>query len=140
MFKEEIRNLSNQWKELSNELIHEKEINIQKTEDALRETYRICTIYHDNNIALKNMCEVFIDIDKYLDYVLDAYNIDEYSSPSDTAVYDSIGYIIDVIKGGFYNGEYEHSFPKLQFEDLNGNPQLLDMEGDFLELLIDAKR
>ena len=57
MFKEEIINLSNQWKELSNELIREKEINIQKTEDALRETYRICTIYYDNSVAPVQSCQ-----------------------------------------------------------------------------------
>ena len=140
MFKEEIINLSNQWKELSNELIHEKEINIQKTEDALREIYRICTIYYDNDVALKKMCEGFTDIDKYLDYVLNVYNIDAYSSSSDTAEYDAIGYIVDEIKFGFYNGGYKNKYPKLQVDDSNGNSHILDMEGDFLELLIDANR
>ena len=128
------------WEQATYNIFHDRTVKLQEIEENLRNTYRICTEYHNKEMVPKEMIRLFKEINRFLEYLKVVYDIDELSTPSDSAVYNAIGFVIDEIEEGFYNGKYECKFPYIEVYDSNVNTHLLDVEGDFLELLIDANR
>ena len=140
MEKQDIKKLAREWELTSYKILSERDIPIQKTQELLRDTYKFCTLYHDKDLAPKEVINVFVYFNSFLSSILVIDNIDEYSSSSDCARYDAIGRILDEISEGFYSGKYTHNYPYIQVDDSRLNTHVLNLEEDFLEDLIDANR
>jgi hypothetical protein len=138
MEKQDIKKLAREWELTSYKILSERDIPIQKTQELLRDTYKLCTLYHDKDLAPKEVASVFVYFNSFLSSILVIDNIDEYSSSSDCARYDAIGRILDEISEGFYSGKYTHNYPYIQVDDSRLNTHVLNLEEDFLEDLIYA--
>lgn len=140
MDNKKIYEVAIEWEQLVKKMLCEKVFETEDTEPLLKDTYRICAMYCDKEMVPREMLKLFDNINNFLDGLLVAYGIDEVSSPSDCAVYNAIGFIIDALKEGFYGGKYEHSYPNIQVDDSNGKSHLVNLEKAFLESLIDSNR
>jgi hypothetical protein len=95
-------------------------------------------LYHDKDLAPKEVINVFVYYYNFLSSIQVIDNIDEYSSSSDSARYDAVAFILDEISEGFYSGKYTHTYPYIQVDDSHLIRHILNLEEDFLEDLIDA--
>ena len=140
MDNERIKNLAAEWEHEADVVLCDGIIKIKKTESLLKAAYELCTEYHQKDAVPKEMCRLFKSMYIFLDGIATVYCIDECTTPSDSAAYSAVGYIMDELEYGFYNGKYELSYPYIQVSDSNGKEHELNVEGDFLECLIDANR
>lgn len=128
------------WEQAIRCILCEKTIKINDIEHLFKETYRISAMYYNKEMVPKEMMKLFDNISHFMDWVLADYGVDELSTPSDCAVFNAIGSVIDAIKEGFYSDENECSYPNLWVSDYNGILHSVNLEGAFLEFLIDANR
>ena len=135
-----IKDLVLGWEKAAITMMTTKEFSIKQIENLLRETYKVCTEYKNKDMVPKELCKVFVHIERFLSYGADAYYIDECTTPSDSAEYDAIAYIIDEIEYGFYTGKYECTFPNIKADNNQGNSYILNMENEFLEYFIEENR
>ena len=138
MEKQDIKKLAREWELTSYKILSERDIPIQKTQELLRDTYKLCTLYHGKDLIPKEVINVFVYYYNFLSSIQVIDNIDEYSSSSDTARYDAVAFILDEISEGFYSGKYTHTYPYIQVDDSHLKTHILNLEEDFLEDLIDA--
>lgn len=138
MEKQDIKKLAREWELISYKILSERDIPIQKTQELLRDTYKLCTLYHGKDLIPKEVINVFVYYYNFLSSIQVIDNIDEYSSSSDTARYDAVAFILDEISEGFYSGKYTHTYPYIQVDDSHLKTHILNLEEDFLEDLIDA--
>lgn len=132
--------LVKEWENAVKIMLTKRDFSIQQIENLLKETYRICTLYCDKDMVPRGMCKIFAKIQSFLSFGVDAYYINEYTTPSDSAQYDAVAFIIEEIEHGFYTGNYECVFPNLKVDDNKGNSHILNLEGDFLDAFINANR
>ncbi len=140
MKKQKVERLTGEWERTTYEILKQSDIPITETQNLLKDTYELCTIYHKQENVPKEMIKLFFQVYKLIDSVRYIDRIDMLSSPSDSARLDAIVFIVDAIEYGFYEGKYEDAFPYIQIDDSNGNSHIFNLEEDFLEELIDANR
>lgn len=135
-----IENLVSRWDKAANAIMISGEYHTQEIEQLLRETYKFCTEYKDDNLVPKEFCKIFVHMNRFTSYLVGACHIDEFTTPSDAAEYNAIAYIIDEIEYGFYTGKYECTFPNIKADNNQGNSYILNMENEFLEYFIEENR
>ena len=106
MEKQDIKKLAREWELISYKILSERDIPIQKTQELLRDTYKLCTLYHGKDLIPKEVINVFVYYYNFLSSIQVIDNIDEYSSSSDSARYNAVAFILDEISEGFYSGKY----------------------------------
>lgn len=135
-----IKDLVLGWEKAAITMMTTKEFSIKQIENLLRETYKVCTEYKNKDMVPKELCKVFVHIERFLSYGADAYYIDECTTPSDSAEYDAIAFILEEIEYGFYNEEYKCAFPIISVDNNQCKSYVLNLEEDFLEYFIEENR
>ena len=128
------------WYQAANALLAGQGYQIPQVEELLRETYKLCTECKDADMVPKEFCKIFTHSYRFTNYLIDFYGIDELTTPSDSAEYDAICYILEEIQYGFYTGAYESAYPNISVDDNQGKPYVLNLEEPFLEAFIDSNR
>ncbi len=138
--KQNIKDLVLGWEDAAKTMFTTKDFTIKQIESLLRETYKVCTEYKNKDMVPKELCKIFEHIENFSTYGAAAYYVDECTTPSDSAEYDAIAFILEEIKYGFYNAEYSCDFPNISVENNQRKPYILNLEEDFLEFFIDENR
>ena len=132
--------LVTKWEEATNAILADGVYQIPVVEELLRETYRLCTEYKDENLIPKAFFKMFLHIKRFVDGLAVACCLDELTTPSDAAEYDGIAAILDAITYGFYTENYERAYPYICVDNNENKAYKLNVEEAFLDYFIDQNR
>lgn len=121
------------WKEMTHKALVIKDIPLSDIENLLKETYMILTTYHKDTLIPKELTKLLLEIRDFNEI---SSAIEFAEKPSGYYHSLDVCVIVDALKTGFLEGEYECEFPKLKIYDLNKNGHIIDLRDKFLPLKI----
>ena len=128
---ERINKTTYEWQEMTNIILDSKKFSLTVLQNLLKETYVILTEYHRESLVPKEISKLLLEMESFLYFIT---IMDGKDLCIDFHYYQYISAIIDALKKGFFNGEYEYSFPKLKILDAKDNEILIDFETNIFEL------
>ncbi len=135
MENESILSIAEEWKKKTYDVMSLKESLIPELEELLLDTYNVLYNYHTEKSVPKELALVLLNLEEYMHF-LAMLGSNEEALTKSHCMYQALYCIIDAMKKGFFQGEYENVFPKCQV-NINGTVSEINMEEAFLEKLLD---
>ena len=131
---ENIKGITREWQDMTNNVINLKEIPIANIENLIVNTYEILDKYHQETLIPKAITELLLGTESFLSLS----SAIEHSEDR-KGLYHSldVNIIMNAIKIGFLNDKYECTFPKIKIYDFDKNPYIIDLSKSFLPLALD---
>lgn len=123
------------WQEMTHNVLDIKDIPLTDIENLLKETYTILTTYHKNTLIPKELTKLLLEIRDFNEI---SSAIEFAEKPSGYYHSLDVCVIVDALKTGFLEGNYECEFPKLKIYDLNKNGHIIDLRDRFLPLAFNS--
>ncbi|MEE1197529.1 MAG: hypothetical protein U0K54_00030 [Acutalibacteraceae bacterium] len=120
--------LVSEWQQMTEQVLDLKVIQGERLQALLKQTYGALTDYHKAQTVPKVIAKLLLELEEFLYF---AYLMEEKEGASDFYSFRLVYAIIKALKEGFFSGEYECDYPKLQIADDN-NLIVLDFENDEL--------
>lgn len=118
------------WNNMSNLALSMEEIPLSEMQELLKDTYYTLTKIHKDELIPKDACKMLLAVDEFMCFA----SITEDSDRSLTSrQYQNIFHIVSALREGFFNGEYEESFPKLKIYGFNQNKIVVDFETNIFD-------
>lgn len=133
MEQRELKDLVNEWQNITHTVLELKEVPYKKTQVLLSKTYEVLSAFCKDDLVPKSITELFLEIGDFLYF---AFLMEEKEVGGDYYQYKKINAVVKALKKGFFAGKYECEFPKLQLIDDNGKVFTFDIKSDCLNDLV----
>lgn len=126
-----INHTINKWSKMTSIVLDLEKIPFSEMQFLLKDTYRLLTQYHTSTLVPKEISRLLLEMDGFLYF---ASLMEDKEAGIDFYHYKYISTIIDAMKNGFFDGEYECSFPILKICG-EENEMLIDFETNIFETM-----
>ncbi len=132
---ETVYQIAQEWEDKLYNVLDLNEISTSEMEELLKKTYEVLYEYHTENTIPKSVCKLLLNVDEFMTFfVMIGDNEDKLKNS--LRMYKGLYDIIDDMKKGFFDCEYEEDFPMLKVE-IDGNNVVINMDEPFLAPFID---
>ncbi len=131
MKPETINSVISEWQEMTDIVLDLNKFSLSHIQMLLKETYKILTEYHQDNLIPKEISKLFLEIDSFLYFVS---LTEEKEVGVDFYHFQYISSIVTAMKKGFFDGKYPYAFPELKISDIKNNEHIIDFETDIFAL------
>ena len=130
MSNREITDITNQWTDVTHQVLALEEISKTTVRQLLKETYRMLTDYHKLGLVPKEIVALFLEMEDFLDFTSIMEGVEKEENFYN---WQENFCIIKALEKGFLEGEYEYNFPKLIITTLSRKKLLVDFDLDTIE-------
>lgn len=128
-----LRQLTSQWSQMTGLVLELKRIPSEKLQCLLKETYKVLQFYCKDNHVPKTISKILLEMDEFLYF---ASLFEEKEVEVDFYFYQAMHMIVETLKKGFFEGEYECEYPVLKLSDSSNNSFVVDFENGHIEDLL----
>lgn len=134
----EILNLINRWDKKTNKAMMLKDISLSKTQELLKETYRVLTVYHKEECVPKQIVQLFLAMEDFLYF---SSLMEEKEKEINFYHWQEIFCIIKTFEKDFLNGNFQYEYPLFLISDVLDKSILINFNEDiFAKLLEETKK
>ena len=130
MSNKEITDITNQWTDVTHQILALEDVSMTRVRQLLKETYRILTDYHKSGFVPKEIIALFLEMKDFLYF---SSIIEGVEKEENFYNWQENSCIITALEKGFLEGEYKCNFPKLIITNLSDKKLLVDFDSDTIE-------
>lgn len=109
-----LKQLANQWEEMTHTVLALKRIPVESLQNLLKETYEALVVFHKDELVPKEISKLFLGMEDFLYF---ASLMEEKEVGSGYYCYQKVHTIVKTLEDGFLNGDFGCDFPKLRIID-----------------------
>ena len=128
MSNKAITEITNQWTDITNQVLALEEVSKTTVKQLLKETYRMLTDYHKLGLVPKEIVALFLEMEDFLYFTSIMEGVEKEENFYN---WQENFWIIKALEKGFLEGEYECNFPKLVI--ISKKKLLVDFDSDTME-------
>ena len=125
-----LKQLANQWEEMTHTVLALEQIPVENLQNLLKETYETLVVFHKDELVPKEISKLFLEMEDFLYF---SSLMEEKEVESDYYCYRKVNAVIKTLEAGFLSGDFGCDFPKLRIIDDDKTPFIFDFTTNLLK-------
>lgn len=127
MHLETIDSLITQWRAMTSAVVNLKEISKVEIQDLLKRTYKLLIQFHKSDLIPRELSKMLHAMNEFMYF---AELMEKNEGKKDVYHYFYLLFVFNALTQGFFDGEYQYEFPRLNIITSAGYEYIINFDED----------